>query len=127
AKLLRPAISPGLPGQRARSTTAGRRAPRYVGNRKMIDSLASRLAPLAWPLVVTASCTIAQTAPAAEDVTAAAGTTIWVTTTQRPKTKDYERAHRNQSPILVVVMHGASPSEPPTYQYMFAQAAAIAI
>jgi len=93
----------------------------------MIGSLASRLAVLAWPLVVTASCAIAQTAPAAQDATAAAGTTIWVTTTQRLKTKVYESAELSQSPILVVVMHGDSPSEPPTYQYTFAQAAAIAI
>jgi len=94
---------------------------------RMIGNLSSGLAALAWTLAGAASCAIAQTAPAAQDAAATAGTTIWVTTTQRLKTKVYESAGLSASPILVVVVHGDSPNQPPTYQYRFAQAAAVAI
>ena len=93
----------------------------------MISSLRSRLAAIAWILAATCSCAIAQTAPAEQDITTTAGTTIWVTTTQRLKTKVYANSSLSASPILVVVVHGDSPNGPPTYQYMFAQAAAVAI
>lgn len=93
----------------------------------MICSLVARVAVIAWMLAATLSCGIAQTAPAAPEVGADGGTTIWVTTTQRLKTKVYESAGRSASPILVVVVHGDSPFESPTYQYRFAKAAAVAI
>jgi hypothetical protein len=86
----------------------------------MITSLVSRIAAIAWALAATLSCAIAQTAPAPPEVTADAGTTIWVTTTQRLKTKVYESAGLSASPILIVVVHGDSPAGPPTCQYRFA-------
>jgi predicted esterase len=55
------------------------------------------------------------------------GATMWVTTTQRIKSKIYENARPNQHPILVVVVHGDSPDGPPTYQYRFAERAAATI
>jgi len=55
------------------------------------------------------------------------GATMWVTTTQRIKSKIYENARLSQHPILVVAVHGDSPDEPPTYQYRFAERAAAAI
>jgi len=55
------------------------------------------------------------------------GGTVWVTTTQRIKSRLYENARLGQHPILVVVVHGDSPDGPPTYQYRFAERAAAAI
>jgi pimeloyl-ACP methyl ester carboxylesterase len=52
---------------------------------------------------------------------------MWVPTTQRIKSKLYENAHLSQHPILIVVVHGDSPDEPPRYQYRFAKIAAAAI
>jgi pimeloyl-ACP methyl ester carboxylesterase len=52
---------------------------------------------------------------------------MWVTTTQRLKSKIYENARLSQHPILVIVVHGDSPDGPPTYQYRFAERAAAAI
>jgi pimeloyl-ACP methyl ester carboxylesterase len=50
------------------------------------------------------------------------GATLWVTTTQRIKSKIYESAGLSQHPILVVVVHGdSSDGAPPTYQYRFAE------
>ncbi|WP_334361431.1 MULTISPECIES: alpha/beta hydrolase family protein [unclassified Bradyrhizobium] len=49
---------------------------------------------------------------------------MWVATTQRIKSKIYENARLSQHPILVLVVHGDSPDNPPTYQYRFAQRAA---
>jgi pimeloyl-ACP methyl ester carboxylesterase len=63
---------------------------------------------------------------AAQD-TARTGGTMWVTTTQRIKSKIYENARLSQHPILVIVVHGDSPDGPPTYQYRFAERAAAAI
>jgi predicted esterase len=96
-------------------------------SKSLIGSLASRLAALVWTLAINTSYAIAQTASAAQEATATPGTTIWVTTTQRLKTKVYESAGLSASPTLVVVVHGDSPFRPPTYQYRFAQAAAVAI
>jgi pimeloyl-ACP methyl ester carboxylesterase len=56
------------------------------------------------------------------------GATLWVTTTQRIKSKIYENARLSQHPIVVVVVHGdSSDGTPPTYQYRFAERAAAAI
>jgi len=93
----------------------------------MISRIVAQAAAVAWMLASTLSCATAQPAPAAPEFGADGGTTIWVTTTQRLKTKVYESAGRSASPILVVVVHGDSPSGPPTYQYQFAKAAALAI
>jgi predicted esterase len=68
----------------------------------------------------------AQSTVAAQDATNT-GATMWVTTTQRIKSKIYENARLSQHPILVVVVHGDSPDGPPTYQYRFAEKAAAAI
>jgi pimeloyl-ACP methyl ester carboxylesterase len=68
----------------------------------------------------------AQSAIAVQDTTKA-GATMWVTTTQRIKSKLYENARLSQHPILVIVVHGDSPDGPPTYQYRFAERAAAAI
>ena len=96
-------------------------------SKSLIGSLASSLAALVWTLAINTSYAIAQTAPAAQEATATPGTTIWVTTMQRLKTKVYESAGLSLSPTLVVVVHGDSPFRPPTYQYRFALAAAVAI
>lgn len=69
---------------------------------------------------------VPQAAPAPQD-TPAAGETLWVTTTQRVKTKLYQGAQLSAHPVLVIVVHGDSPDEPPTYQYQFAQRAAAAL
>jgi predicted esterase len=53
------------------------------------------------------------------------GATLWVTTTQRIKSKIYESARLSEHPILVVVVHADSPDgSPSTYQYRFAEKAA---
>jgi alpha-beta hydrolase superfamily lysophospholipase len=96
-------------------------------SKSLIGGLSSRLAALVWTLAINATYALAQTAPAAQEATATPGTTIWVTTTQRLKTKVYESAGLSASPTLVVVVHGDSPFLGPTYQYWFAQAAAVAI
>jgi pimeloyl-ACP methyl ester carboxylesterase len=74
----------------------------------------------------SAPSAFAQPAIAAQD-TARTDGTIWVTTTQRIKSKIYENARPSQHPILVIVLHGDSPDGPPTYQYRFAERAAAAI
>src|SRR5262245_16421566 len=93
----------------------------------MISSFVAWPAAITWMLAATVSCAIAQTVPETPKGTADAGTTMWVTTTQRLKVKVYESAGLSTSPILIVVVHGDSPDRPPTYQYRFAQAAAAAI
>src|SRR5579859_7019821 len=56
------------------------------------------------------------------------GATLWVTTTQRIKSKIYESARLSEHPILVVVVHADSPDgSPSTYQYRFAEKAAAAM
>jgi pimeloyl-ACP methyl ester carboxylesterase len=74
----------------------------------------------------SAPSAFAQSTVAAHDATNT-GATMWVTTTQRIKSKIYENARLSQHPILVVVVHGDSPDEPPTYQYRFAERAAAAM
>jgi pimeloyl-ACP methyl ester carboxylesterase len=65
---------------------------------------------------------------ATAQTTTNAGATLWVTTTQRIKSKIYENARLSQHPIVVVVVHGdASDGSPPTYQYRFAERAAAAM
>jgi pimeloyl-ACP methyl ester carboxylesterase len=76
-------------------------------------------------LVGNAASVCAQSAPAAG--TTKTGATMWVTTTQRVKTKVYESAGLGPHPILIIVLHGDSPDGPPTYQYRFAERAAAAI
>ena len=68
----------------------------------------------------------AQSATAPADA-ATAGETLWVTTTQRIKSRLYEHAGLSAHPILVIVVHGDSPDGPPKYQYRFAKLAAAAI
>jgi pimeloyl-ACP methyl ester carboxylesterase len=65
--------------------------------------------------------------PVAAQDTTNPGATLWVTTTQRIKSKIYENARLSQHPLLIVVLHGDSPDTPPTYQYRFAAMAAAAI
>ena len=94
------------------------------------------LAALAAPLVSIAAAALllfgsvpsafAQSSVMAQDTTNTAAT-MWITTTQRIKAKVYENARLSQHPILVIVVHGDSPDEPPTYQYRFAERAAAAI
>jgi len=53
---------------------------------------------------------------------------MWVTTTQRIKSKIYENALLSQHPILIVVVHGdGSDGSPSTYHYRFAEKAAATI
>jgi pimeloyl-ACP methyl ester carboxylesterase len=77
-------------------------------------------------LIGSAPSALAQSAIVAQD-TMKTGGTVWVTTTQRIKSRLYENARLGQHPILVIVVHGDSPDGPPTYQYRFAERAAAAI
>src|ERR1700719_4502144 len=77
-------------------------------------------------LIGSAPPVLAQSAPPTEGA-AKAGATMWVTTTQRVKTRIYENAGLSPHPILIIVLHGDSPDEPPRYQYRFAERAAAAI
>jgi alpha-beta hydrolase superfamily lysophospholipase len=86
---------------------------------------ASGLALICAALLGSAAA-FAQSATAAKDAVTA-GATMWVTTTQRLKTRIYENPALSQQPILIVVLHGDSPDQPPTYQYRFAKNAAAAI
>jgi pimeloyl-ACP methyl ester carboxylesterase len=52
---------------------------------------------------------------------------MWVTTTQRLKTRVYQGAGLSDHPGLIVVVHGDSPNGPPTYHYRFAETVAAAI
>jgi predicted esterase len=81
----------------------------------------SRLATAAWAIAGCIACAQAQ-APEPQGGATQNGTTIWVTITQRLKTKVFTAPELSPSPILVVVVHGDSPNGPPTYQYRFAQA-----
>ncbi len=82
---------------------------------------------LFWTMAAGLSSAPAQSPPASPERPAAAGTTMWVTTTQRLKTRVYESADLSAHPILVVIAHGDSPFAPPKYQYRFAAGAAAAI
>jgi pimeloyl-ACP methyl ester carboxylesterase len=60
--------------------------------------------------------------------TARTGATLWVTTTQRIKSKIYENVRLSLHPILVVVVHAdESDGSPSGYQYRFAERAAAAM
>jgi predicted esterase len=93
---------------------------------RAISAAAIWLVLLCAAIFGSAVSAFAQSAVAAQD-TAKAGAAIWVTTTQRIKSKLYENAHLSQHPILIVVVHGDSPDGPPTYQYRFSQMAAAAL
>jgi pimeloyl-ACP methyl ester carboxylesterase len=84
------------------------------------------LALLCSGLFGNALSAFAQSATAPADA-ATAGETLWVTTTQRIKSRLYEHAGLSAHPILVIVVHGDSPDGPPKYQYRFAKLAAAAI
>ncbi len=77
-------------------------------------------------VLASASSGFAQSAAAPADATRA-GETLWVTTTQRIKSRIYQHADLSAHPILVIVVHGDSPDGPPKYQYRFAKLAAAAI
>jgi predicted esterase len=79
---------------------------------------------LFWAFTVTTPSASAQTPPKS---TADAGETMWVATTQRLKLRVFESPVISASPVLIVVVHGDSPSEPPTYHYRFAAEAAATI
>jgi predicted esterase len=74
----------------------------------------------------SASSAFAQSAAAPADATTA-GQTLWVTTTQRIKSRLYEHPGLSAHPILVIVVHGDLSDPPPRYQYRFAKLAAAAI
>lgn len=74
----------------------------------------------------SAASVLAQSTVAAN--TTNTGATLWVTTTQRIKSKIYENARLSQHPILVIVVHGdASDGSPSNYHYRFAERAAATI
>jgi pimeloyl-ACP methyl ester carboxylesterase len=85
------------------------------------------LAMLCCVLLGCPELAIAQGAPAPAPPSTGTGETVWVTTTQRLKTKVYESPGLTPHPILVVVLHGDSPGSPPTYQYRFAATGAAAL
>jgi pimeloyl-ACP methyl ester carboxylesterase len=94
---------------------------------RIISVVATEFALLCFVHFGNAPSAFAQSKVAAQDTTDT-GATMWVTTTQRIKSKIYENARLSQHPILVVVVHGdSSDGSPPTYQYRFAERAAAAI
>ena len=80
---------------------------------RIIFAAATGLVLLCSALFGSAPSALAQSAPAAPD-TAKAGTTLWVTTTQRIKSRIYEHTDLGAHPILVIIVHGDSPDEPPS-------------
>ena len=94
---------------------------------RILSVVATGLALLCLVPFGSAPSAFAQSAATARDATGA-GTTLWVTTTQRIKSKIYENARLSQHPILVIVVHGdSSDGSPSTYHYRFAERAAAAI
>jgi pimeloyl-ACP methyl ester carboxylesterase len=91
-----------------------------------IISAAATGVVLQWLLLGSALSAFAQSTVAAQDATNT-GATLWVTTTQRIKSKIYENARLSRHPSLVVVVHGDSPDGNPTYHYRFAQKAVAAM
>ena len=85
------------------------------------------VAILVWALVASMPPAMAQSASTPRGPASASGETMWVTITQRLKTKVFESAGVSAHPILVVVAHGDSPNGPPTYQYRFAATVATAM
>jgi predicted esterase len=96
----------------------------YRGGR--FKALGAVCAVLGWAIAATISPLAAQSAPTPLP-TSAGGETMWVTTTQRLKTRLHESSPLSAHPILLVILHGDSPDEPPTYQYRFAAMAAAAL
>jgi pimeloyl-ACP methyl ester carboxylesterase len=95
--------------------------------RRIISAIATGLALLCLARFASAPSAFAQSAAAAQDTTNT-GATLWITTTQRIKSKIYESARLSQHPILVIMVHGdASDGSPSTYHYRFAERAAAAI
>jgi pimeloyl-ACP methyl ester carboxylesterase len=95
--------------------------------RHIISAAATGLALLYFVLFRCGPSAFAQSAVAPQNTTNT-GATIWITTTQRIKSKLYENARLSQDPILVVVVHGdASDGSPSTYHYRFAEKAAATI
>ena len=82
---------------------------------------------LFWALAGNLTPALAQTASAPQGPSSTGGETIWVTTTQRLKTRVFESAGLSAHPILIVIAHGDSPDGPPTYQYRFAATVAAAV
>src|SRR5438552_1223502 len=94
--------------------------------RHIISAAATRLALLCFVFFGCGPSAFAQSTVTAQNTTS--GETLWVTTSQRIKSKIYENARLSQHPILVVVVHGdASDGSPSTYHYRFAERAAAAI
>ena len=97
----------------------------------LIRSLKRRIGPtlavLCCVLLASPDKAVAQGAPAPGSPSTDSGETVWVTTTQRLKTRVYESPDLSPHPILVVVLHGDSPDGPPTYQYRFAATVAAAL
>ena len=90
-------------------------------------AIGSMLAGGCFALLQSMNWANAQQAPAPNGLSAGPGETMWVTTTQRLKTKVYANASLSTQPLLIVVLHGDSPDRPPTYQYRFAETAAASI
>jgi pimeloyl-ACP methyl ester carboxylesterase len=94
---------------------------------RIISAAATGLVLQCFVLLASAPSAVAQSIVAAQNATDT-GATLWVTTTQRIKSKIYENPRLSQHPIVVVVVHGdSSDGTPPTYQYRFAERAAAAI
>ena len=78
-------------------------------------------------LFASAPSAFAQSTVTTQDTTNS-GATLWVTTTQRIKSKIYESARLSRYPILVIVVHGdGGDGSPSNYHYRFAERAAAAI
>ena len=95
----------------------------------------SRIRRIAWIVVLAAIAAIVydkytNVHPRRSDSQAlegnsAAGETVWVTGNGlRLKTRVYRSADAGEHPTLVVVLHGDSPFDAPSYQYVFARRAA---
>jgi predicted esterase len=87
----------------------------------------AKWAALFCALLVAAPAALAQSAQAPREPSSATGATMWVTTTQRLKTRVYQGTGLSDHPVLIVVVHGDSPNGPPTYHYRFAETVAAAI
>jgi predicted esterase len=91
---------------------------------RIISAAATGLALLCLVPVGSPPSAFAQSTIAAQGTTNF-GATLWVTTTQRIKSKIYESAHLSLHPILVIVVHGdGSDGSPSNYHYRFAERAA---
>jgi pimeloyl-ACP methyl ester carboxylesterase len=94
---------------------------------RIISAAASGLVVQCLVQLASAFSAFAQSTVTVQNTTRT-GATLWVTTTQRIKSKIHENARLSEHPILVIVVHGdSSDGSPPTYQYRFAERAAAAI